>query len=329
MRGSNVFGMANGWKAGVCGLAIVGASLGGLSFGGAAGAASVTVPSAPTITSVTAGDHSVLVAFAAPASDGGSHIIGYRASCISGDGGRTRTETRSRSSIRVDGLTAGKTYTCTVSARNRLGYGQSSSPSGPVLVLPVPPGAPSITSATAGNHSVRVSFTKPASTGGSRIFSYKATCASSDGGRTRSQSESRSSIRVDGLTPGKTYTCTVAARNRAGFGPASAPSGAVVVLPIPVVPPGAPTITSATAGSKSVTVAFSAPASSGGSNITDYKATCISSDGGVSRWDDRHSSPIVVKPVTGGKTYTCTVMARNRVGFGPPSAPSSSVVALS
>ena len=63
--------------------------------------------------------------------------------------------------------------------------------------------------------------------------------------------------------------------------------------------------------------------------ITDYKATCISGDGGVTRWNDRHGSPIPVSQLTGGKTYTCTVMARNKVGFGPPSAPSLPVVTLS
>jgi large repetitive protein len=97
------------------------------------------------------------------------------------------------------------------------------------------------------------------------------------------------------------------------------------VLPIP---PGAPSITSATAGSQSITVSFSAPASDGGASISDYKATCSSSDGGVTRWDDRNGSPILVVHLTAGKTYTCTVMAKNRIGFGAPSASSAPVVVL-
>ena len=309
------------WKALVCGLAIVGVALGG----SVAGAVSPTVPGAPTITSATAGDHAIRVAFTKPASDGGSPIFDYKATCASSDGGTTRSESQFRSSIQVDNLTAGKTYTCTVMARNRVGFGPPSPPSAAVVVLPILPGAPTITSVTAGDRSIRVAFTKPVSNGGSPIFNYKATCASSNGGSTRSESQFRSSIRVDGLTAGKTYTCTVAARNRVGYGPASAPSAAVVVLPIP---PGAPTITSATAGVRNISVAFTAPAPNGGASPNDYKATCSSSDGGVTRSNDRHVSPVVVGGLTVGKTYTCTVLAHNNAGFGPPSAPSAPVVVL-
>ncbi|MGO9874606.1 MAG: fibronectin type III domain-containing protein, partial [Acidimicrobiia bacterium] len=190
------------------------------------------------------------------------------------------------------------------------------------------PGAPTITSATAGLENVSVAFSPPAPNGAVNIFDYDATCISSDGGVTRTHTEEASPIVVANLTAGSTYTCTVLAENSAGFGPPSAPSAPVVTLGPPTAP-GAPSITSATAGTKSVTVAFSPPASDGGATIVDYRSTCVSSDGGVTRSHDASASPILVAQLNGGNTYTCTVMAKNSVGFGAPSAPSAPVVTLS
>jgi hypothetical protein len=93
---------------------------------------------------------------------------------------------------------------------------------------PSKPDAPTITSVTAGIRSVKVTFDKPASNGGSRILTYHVVCTSSDGGAKRGHYGLRSPIKVTGLSGGKTYTCTVSARNKAGAGPASAPSASFV-----------------------------------------------------------------------------------------------------
>ena len=324
----------HGWKVWVPGIAIVGAACASFApFAGAAGAVSPTVPGAPAITSVTPGNFSINVVYTAPASDGGSHIFSYSVTCTSSNGGTTRSETEHSSPTRVDGLTPGKSYTCSVTARNRVGSGPASVASAAVIVLPNPPptvpGAPAITSVTPGDRSISVVYTAPASDGGDKIFAYSVTCTSSNGGTTRSETEHSSPTRVDGLTPGKTYACSVTARNRVGSGPASVASSAVIVLPNPPpTVPGAPSITSATAGVQSVTVAFTPPASDGGEKIFDYKATCTSSDGGVTHSDDGRGSPVQVRHLTASKTYTCTVAARNREGLGAASGPSSAVVTL-
>ena len=70
--------------------------------------------------------------------------------------------------------------------------------------------------ATRANGSARVTFSPPASNGGSAITSYTATCASSNGGATGSVSGAASPIVVTGLTNGKTYTCTMFATNSFG-----------------------------------------------------------------------------------------------------------------
>ena len=89
---------------------------------------------------------------------------------------------------------------------------------------PSKPGAPTITAVTPGVHSVKVTFTKPADNGGAKITNYRVVCKSSDGGREAENSGPKSPIKVSGLTTGKTYTCTVAAKNKVGRGPASSPS---------------------------------------------------------------------------------------------------------
>lgn len=83
------------------------------------------------------------------------------------------------------------------------------------------PGAPTVISATAGNTQAVVSFTAPASDGGSPITIYTATC----GGV--SATGTNSPITVTGLTSGMAYTCSVTAANSAGTSPASAASNSV------------------------------------------------------------------------------------------------------
>jgi hypothetical protein len=315
----------NGW---MCGVAAAALALGPPPAGGPP-----TVPGAPTITSATAGRHSVTVTFAAPTSDGGARVFDYRVACTSSDGGASRSHTAHASPIRVNGLTAAKTYACDVEARNRAGFGAPSPQSAPVVIaagapLPTVPGAPTITAATPGVRSVSVAVSAPASDGGAKIRQYRVSCTSSDGGASRTKTQRNSPIRV-ALTASKTYTCAVEAGNRVGFGAPSPASAPFVTLAPPVVTvPGAPTITSAVAGKRNVTVAFSAPSSNGGAQIVEYKAKCTSSDGGTTRSHARRHSSIRVVALTAAKTYTCTVAARNRKGFGPPSAPSSAVVTL-
>jgi hypothetical protein len=94
-----------------------------------------TAPGAPTITSVRAvGQRSILVAVTAPSDNGGARITHYLAVCRSTDGGAARNRAAPQSPIRVAGLTAKKTYTCTVAASNNIRLGPASAPSKPVVV---------------------------------------------------------------------------------------------------------------------------------------------------------------------------------------------------
>jgi hypothetical protein len=90
--------------------------------------------------------------------------------------------------------------------------------------------------------------------------------------------------------------------------------------PYPVFAPDAPVIGTATAGSSSATVSFSAPSDDGGLDITQYTATSSPS----SITGTASSSPITVTGLSNGTSYTFTVTATNAVGVGPASSSSNS-----
>lgn len=209
---------ARAWKTGGAALAALGLAL---AVAPAAGAAPTT-PGQPTNVTISAGPRLVKVTFTAPASNGGSKITNYRVKCTSSDGGKAGAHNGDKSPIKVGGLTAGKTYSCTVAAHNKVGYGQDSAASNSVVVKPTVPGPPTNVAATAGKRSGKVTFTKPADNGSAKIDDYRVNCTSSDGGVARHKDGAKSPITVGGLTAGKTYSCTVAAHNKVGFGPSTA-----------------------------------------------------------------------------------------------------------
>ena len=115
---------------------VFGAALSATAIALPAGAAKPTKPGAPTITAVKPGFHSVTVSFTKPDSNGGAKITNYRVVCTSRDKRVKAANEGPKSPIKVSGLTTGKTYTCTVSAKNKVGRGPASSPSDPFMPLP-------------------------------------------------------------------------------------------------------------------------------------------------------------------------------------------------
>jgi len=92
------------------------------------------------------------------------------------------------------------------------------------------PGAPAGVTAMAGNGQATVSFTAPASSGGTSITSYTVTAYLVNNGTftaVTSVASASSPVTVTGLTNGDSYVFTVAATNTDGTGPASAASSSV------------------------------------------------------------------------------------------------------
>jgi hypothetical protein len=183
------------------------------------------------------------------------------------------------------------------------------------------PGAPTGVAATAGNAQATVSWTAPASNGGSAITSYTVT--SSPGGISVTTADgSTTSATISGLTNGTSYTLTVKATNAVGTGPASAASNAVK----PATVPAAPTGVVGTRGNAQVSLTWTAPTSNGGSAITDYKVytytgtTLVKSEltGGT-------ALSFTVTGLVNGKAYTFRVAALNALGEGALSIASSAV----
>jgi hypothetical protein len=173
-------------------------------------------------------------------------------------------------------------------------------------------------SGTAGNAQVAVTWTAPASNGGSPITEYTVTAA--PGGQ-QCTTVGTIGCTVLGLTNGIAYTFTVIATNAVGDGPASTPSGQITPN-VAATPPGAPTGVSGTAGNAQVAVTWTAPASNGGSPITDYTVTAAP---GGQQCTTAGTIGCTVLGLTNGIAYTFTVIATNAVGDGPASTPSGQI----
>jgi len=169
------------------------------------------IPDAPSLVTAIGGYEQATLTFTPPAFDGGSSITGYIVTSTPGD----ITVTGTSSPITVTGLTNGITYTFTVVAVNSAGR---SIPSISNSVIPgiLPPRAPMIVTATAGNHQATVSFVVTHD-GGSQITSY--TVVSDPGNITVTGSSSP--ITITGLTNGVSYRFRVTATNSVGTGAAA------------------------------------------------------------------------------------------------------------
>ena len=193
-----------------------------------------TVPGAPTIGTATRTETTTAtVAFTAPADNGGATITSYIATSNPAGGTGTLNQAGS-GTISVTGLDSGTAYTFTVKAVNSVGQSASSAASNQTIPITVP-GAPTIGTATQVGPTegvVFVTFTAPASNGGTPIIAYVATSSPAGGTGTVNQSGS-GEITVNGLTAGTAYTFTVKAVNSVGESASSAASNQVTMVSPP------------------------------------------------------------------------------------------------
>lgn len=172
----------------------------------------------------TAADRASLT-ITAPASNGGSAITSYE---IFWDNGASLT-VPSAGTYQITNLVPATLYTFVVRAVNAVGSGSFGSNA--TITLLGLPGAPTIGTATSASATtVTVTYTAPASNGGSAITSY--TAVSTPGNISASVSQSGSgTITVTGLTQGTSYTFQVYATNGLGTSPYSSSSNAAIPAP--------------------------------------------------------------------------------------------------
>lgn len=187
---------------------------------GSAPAGSGTVPDAPVLVSVTAGDTELIIAFTAPTSDGGAAITDYEYSVDSGTTFVPASTTTSP--FTIAGLTNGTTYPVVIRAINSVGSSVSSNSRSGTPVSTSPPLAPVLTGvSTKTDTTITVTFTQ-ASNGSPSITNYKY---SLDGGAytALSPADAASPVTIGGLTKDTTYTIRLKAVNSNGDSPESDP----------------------------------------------------------------------------------------------------------
>lgn len=241
--------------------------------------------------------------------DGGSPITTFEYRL---DGGEWTSATTATEPFTIAGLVTGHAYEVEIRAVNGAGAG---APSAPVSAIPrTVPGAPTGLVAASGPASAVLTWIAPEDDGGSPVSDYRIQYATSVDGPWITFSDGTSAdttATVADLTNGTTYLFRVAAINDAGTGPVAGP-----VATTPLAPPSAPTINTITVGSKFLQVAFSVPASDGGSAVTGYE---YSLDGGEWKAASGTSSPMSINGLTNGQAYEVRIRAVNEVGGGEAS----------
>ena len=133
------------------------------------------------------------------------------------------------------------------------------------------------------------------------------------------------SVVVTGLINGVSYQFEISASNAQGTSGFSAPTN--LVTPHVATAPSAPATIAASAGNAQATVAWSTPASDGGSPITSYSITAYIGGvpAGIGLFVAAPATSGTLTGLTNGTTYTFTVHATNAVGNSPESAHSNPV----
>ena len=179
-----------------------------------------TTPGAPGITSVVAGNRSVVVTFTAPTTTGGAALGYYDYSVDGGTSWQSGQYRTKNSALTITGLINGTSYSVKIRARNIVGAGTAS-----VATTAVPfttPGKTVIQAIVTTSTTATVSFAAPGS-GGRSITSYQYSLNHGTTWVTRSSGTTASPLVISGLAAKRFYSVQVRAVSSAGSGLPSAP----------------------------------------------------------------------------------------------------------
>ena len=300
--------------------------LGRLGLGVLGGPGGYVPPDAPTGLTISAGgtpSTELTLTWVAPAYNGGDAVSAY---LIRRDGSIIVANTGNTNLTYTDtGRLPGTSYSYTVAAINGAGAGdQSSSASG--TTDPIVADAPTSLTAAAGStpsSMIDLSWTAPAYTGGAPIVGYRITenrAGAGDVVIVGNTGSIATTYTRTGLDRVVSYTYKVAAINSAGIGANSNTATLTTAAELP----GAPTGLTLTAGSPANTVislAWTAPADTGGVAISGYRikrngSTIVANTGST-------NTTYSATGLTNNTTYTFNVAAINTAGTGGDSTTES------
>ena len=220
-----------------------------------------TVPGKPTSVVAVRGNASLAVTWTAPANTGGSAITDYLVK-YSSNGGAAWTNfvhpVSTVPSLTVTGLTNGTAYVFKVIAKNAVGISLPSANSAPATPATVP-GKPTSVVAVRGNASLAVTWTPPATSGGSAITNYLVKYSSNSGSTWTTfvrPASTATSCTVTGLTNGTPYVFKVIARNAVGSSLPSANSAPATPTSMSMVTVGNPGNAADTTGYGAVSYSY-------------------------------------------------------------------------
>jgi titin len=264
---------------------------------------SVTVPGAPTNLQLSAGDGSVTVSWSAPANNGGAGVVSYT---IYNNGNEVGNSVLTPYTI--SGLQNGTSYSISVTATNSEGEGLPCAAQQATPVAPSAPGAPLALSVIPGDTTAALSWSAPASNGGSPITRYNVY----NNGNLIAFSEGLS-YSIESLTNGINYNVLVKAVNLVGEGAAS---NRVYYIPFSTADGGAvpsePLNLAAAPGDGSVAVSWDPPSESGsGGVIVSYN---IYLNDVIYANIDGTLSTYTISPLTNDISYNIKMSSLNMAG---------------
>jgi hypothetical protein len=208
----------------------------------------------------------------------------------------------------ISGLTNGTLYAFAITAQNSAGESDLSQIK---TAMPQPaagiPNAPSVAIISVGDGNVNLSWNAVAGATAYNLYYAQGPSVDKSGMKIPGVSSPRA---VLGLANGMQYTFAVTALNGAGESGLSAPQTATPHSTVAI--PGAPTITSTTPGSGSVTVVWNPVAGAATYNLYFKQGTMVDKASGTKRMGV--TSPFVVVGLTNNMQYAFAVAAQNGSG---------------
>lgn len=285
-----------------------------------------TIPGRPlNLRAAATGSGQITLSWTAPAGTGGSAIAGYAIESSS-DGGTNWTilvaNTLSTVASYVHrGLPPGTTRHYRVAAVNARGRGPYSDVVQATTAASLPGRPGSLRFVALDATSITLAWNPPLTTGGAAITGYRIEVSRNAGASWQlvANTTSTGTTYTHGnLEPATAYHYRVAAINRAGTGPFSAPNGATTAAAMP----GAPrNLVATAAGPSRIDLRWTRPSDDGGSRVTGYR---------IEVSEDRRRTWSVLEEVRNTTGYSHTglppnttfhyrVSAINSSGAGRPS----------